>query len=105
MAKRTQTFTNGQVIYRVGANSDRAYEVLSGAVELLGDGDARVGIARAGDMFGEGGLIGGGTREATARAVGSVVLRAILRVAVPSSGRQGASSPKPHTRTYPWQQR
>lgn len=79
MAKRTQTFTNGQVIYRAGDVSDRAYEVLSGAVELLDDDDERVGIARTGDMFGEGGLIGGGTRESTARAVGNVVARAILR--------------------------
>lgn len=82
VAKRTQTFTNGQVIYRAGAVSDRAFEVLSGAVELLGDGpdgEARVGVARAGDMFGEGGLIGGGSRETTARAVGAVTVRAILR--------------------------
>ena len=82
MAKLKQTFTNGQVIYREGDVSDRAFEVLSGAVEMVSDGptgDTRVGVARAGEMFGESGLIEGGARENTARAVGAVVVRAILR--------------------------
>ncbi len=82
VAKLKQSFTNGQVIYHQGDVSDRAFEVLSGAIEMVSctDGaEARVGVARAGDMFGESGLIEGGLRENTARAVGNVVVRAILR--------------------------
>ena len=81
VAKREQTYNNGQIIFRKGDESDRAFEVISGAVELLaGDGkeEKRVGVARAGEMFGESGLIGGGERENTARAVGNVVARVIV---------------------------
>jgi tetratricopeptide (TPR) repeat protein len=91
---RKQRFTNGQVIYREGDDSDRAFEVLSGAVELLADGpegETRVGVARAGDMFGEQGLIAGGVRDQTARAVGQVMVRPILREngGVAGAGRGG----------------
>ena len=73
MAKLKQTFSNGQTIYHQGDVSDCAFEVLSGAVEMVeyGDrGEMRVGIARTGDMFGETGLIEGGRRENMARSVG-----------------------------------
>ncbi|MBT6093591.1 MAG: cyclic nucleotide-binding domain-containing protein [Rhodospirillaceae bacterium] len=92
MAKRKQSFTNGQVIYREGDDSDRAFEVLSGAVELLADGpegDTRVGVARTGEMFGEQGLIEGGVRDQTARAVGAVVVRSIVREATAGPTRGG----------------
>ncbi len=92
MAKRKQNYTNGQVIYREGDVSDRAFEVLSGAVELLVDGpegDTRVGVARTGEMFGEQGLIGGGVRDQTARAVGAVVVRAIVRETAGSAAMGG----------------
>jgi tetratricopeptide (TPR) repeat protein len=82
VAKRKHSYTNGQVIYREGDVSDRAFEVISGAVELVRDGpegDTRIGVARGGEMFGESGLIEGGYRESTARAVGAVVVRAIQR--------------------------
>ena len=35
MAKLKQTFTNGQTIYNQGDISDCAFEVLSGAVEMV----------------------------------------------------------------------
>ncbi len=82
MAKPKQIFTNGQVIYRQNEISDRAFEVLSGVVELLVDGDegeVQVGVARAGDMFGETGLIEGGPRKDTARAIGDALIRPIVR--------------------------
>ena len=82
MVKLKQTFTNGQTIYHQGDISDCAFEVLSGAVEMVeyGDrGEMRVGIARTGDMFGETGLIEGGPRENTARAVGDALVRSIVR--------------------------
>ena len=82
MAKRKHIYTNGQVIYREGDISDRAFEVISGAVELVSDGPegyTRIGVARAGEMFGESGLIEGGYRESVARAVGAGVVRAIKR--------------------------
>ena len=82
MAKLKQTFTNGETIYHQGDVSDCAFEVLSGVVEIVEDvdgGEVRVGIVRTGDMFGETGLIEGGPRENTARAVGDVLVRSIVR--------------------------
>jgi len=82
VAKLKQTFTNGQTIYHQGDISDCAFEVLSGAVEMVeyaDGGEMRVGIARTGDMFGETGLIEGGPRENTARAVGDALVRPIVR--------------------------
>ena len=82
MARRKQVYEDGEIIYREGEPADGAYEVLSGAVELLRDdgaGPASAGTFQAGQMFGEMGLVGGGTRESTARALGPVQVRLIQR--------------------------
>jgi len=82
VAKRKQAFEDGAFIYREGDPADGAYEVLGGAVELLRDdgaGPARAGLIQAGQMFGEMGLVGGGPRESSARAVGPVQVRIIQR--------------------------
>jgi len=82
LARRKQAYEDGDIIYRAGDSADGAYEVLGGAVELLrddGSGPARAGLIQAGQMFGEMGLVGGGARESTARAMGPVQVRIIQR--------------------------
>ncbi len=82
MTKRKQAFHNGDTIFREGAPSNRAYEIISGAVELSRqgkNGSIRVAMLDAGDLFGEMGLVEGGAQDSTARAVGSVMLNVIER--------------------------
>lgn len=82
MDQRKQAFEDGEIIYREDEPANGAYEVLHGAVELLrddGDGPASAGTFQAGQMFGEMGLVGGGARESTARALGPVQVRLIER--------------------------
>ncbi|MDD9876548.1 MAG: cyclic nucleotide-binding domain-containing protein [Magnetovibrio sp.] len=80
MARTTQTFDDGAFIYRQGDPSDCAFEVLVGEVELLADDgatEARTALIPPGQMFGEMGLVGGGPRDTSARAVGPVKVRII----------------------------
>ncbi len=80
MARRKQAYEDGEIIYREGEIADGAYEVLSGAVELFRDdgaGPAHADTFQAGQIFGEMGLIGGGKRGSTARALGPVQVRLI----------------------------
>jgi len=82
LARRKQVYEDGDIIYRAGDPADGAYEVLGGGVELLRDdgaGPVRAGLIQAGQMFGEMGLVGGGSRESTARALGVVQVRIIRR--------------------------
>ena len=75
MARRKQAYEDGEIIYREGEPADGAFEVLSGAVELVrdeGEGTVQAGTFQAGQLFGEMGLVGDVTRESTARALGSV---------------------------------
>ena len=82
MAPRKQASEDGEIIYREGEPANGAFEVLSGAVELVSDdgaGTVEAGTFQAGQMFGEMGLVGNVTRESTARALGPVQVRFINR--------------------------
>ncbi len=82
MTKRKQAFHNGDTIFREGAPSNRAYEIISGSVELSRqgtNGPNRLAMLEAGDLFGERGLVEGGAQDSTARAVGSVMVNVIER--------------------------
>jgi hypothetical protein len=82
VTKRKQAFHNGDTIFREGAPSNRAYEIISGAVELSRqgkNGPIRVAMLDAGDLFGEMGLVEGGAQNSTARAVGSIMVNVIER--------------------------
>src|SRR5699024_5497765 len=73
---------DGESIYRQGDESSWAFEVLDGAVELIKDGpDGLTVMARlkAGELFGELGILDNAPRTATARARGAVTVRAIPR--------------------------
>jgi CRP-like cAMP-binding protein len=76
-------FAAGDVIYRVGDQSDFAYVIKAGSVEILKreDGKERqVTVLGAGDIFGEMGVILDQRRSVTARALERVELRAISRI-------------------------
>jgi CRP-like cAMP-binding protein len=62
-------FAPGGVIYRAGDSGDCAYIIKRGRVELRQKGRS-VDVLCAGEIFGEMGLINGGTRMATAIAAG-----------------------------------
>ncbi|HET6468913.1 MAG TPA: cyclic nucleotide-binding domain-containing protein, partial [Geminicoccaceae bacterium] len=70
----------GQVIFREGDPSDRAYLVVSGRVEITKAGEEgalRIGVLKAGDLLGELGVLGDAPRSATARALEHTVVRAL----------------------------
>ena len=78
----TKSFKDGEVIYRQGDDSHWAFEILEGSVEHLKDGpDGLVVLARlkAGELFGELGILDNTPRAHTARARGAVTLKAIPR--------------------------
>jgi CRP-like cAMP-binding protein len=67
----TRTFRDGESIYRQGDESHWAFEVLEGSVELLKDGPEGVTVMarlKAGELFGELGIIDNAPRSASARA-------------------------------------
>ena len=78
----TKTYKDGEIIYRQGEDSRWAFEVLEGAVELIKDGpDGQVVMARlkAGELFGELGILDNAPRSNSARARGAVTAKAIPR--------------------------
>ena len=78
----TKSFKDGEVIYRQGDDSHWAFEILEGSVEHLKDGpEGLVVLARlkAGELFGELGILDNTPRAHTARARGAVTLKAIPR--------------------------
>ena len=78
----TKTFKDGAFIYLQGEDSHWAFEVLEGAVELIKEGaDGPVVIVRlkAGELFGEMGILDNAPRSTSARARGSVTVKAIPR--------------------------
>ena len=82
MKKTAQTFNDGEVIFREGESSDTAYEIVSGNVEIAktgDDGEMRLAVLKAGEMFGEMGVLDQGKRSASAKAVGPVSVNAISR--------------------------
>ena len=81
LPRRKEVYQDEEIIYHEGDPADGAYEVLTGSVELSRK-DNRGGNTenfQAGQMFGEMGLVGGGVRESTARAIGPVQVRLISR--------------------------
>lgn len=79
-----RSFAQGETIYREGDSADVAFIVASGRVELVrGTGaDARVvRTAQSGQVFGESGMVEGGVREDTARALGPVTVDVLDRKA------------------------
>lgn len=82
MAKSTDAYKDGDIIFREGETSDRAFEIITGQVEIAKTGrGGEVHLARLdpGEVFGEMGILDHGSRSATAKAVGSVRLRVINR--------------------------
>ena len=67
----TKSYKDGEIIYRQGDDSQWAFEVLEGTVELVKDGaDGPTVLQRlkAGELFGELGILDNTPRSATARA-------------------------------------
>jgi CRP-like cAMP-binding protein len=62
---RVQTFKQGQPIVVQGDEADGFYILLSGHLEVVVDGDRIVSELGEGDVFGEWGLLDGGTRQAS----------------------------------------
>lgn len=82
MRTTSQAFKDGETIYTAGDESDCAYEVLEGVVEVTADGPEGPtihGRYKAGQLFGEMGVLDAGPRSGTARARGNVTLKVIGR--------------------------
>ncbi|MBL8644353.1 MAG: cyclic nucleotide-binding domain-containing protein [Rhodospirillaceae bacterium] len=84
MKTATKTFKDGELIYARGDESRWAFELLEGSVEIIGqgndggdDGPKVLARLKAGEMFGEMGVIDASPRTNTARARGQVTVRAI----------------------------
>lgn len=78
----TKTYKDGEIIYRQGEDSHWAFEVLEGTVELVRDGPEGPTVMqrlKAGELFGELGILDNTPRAATARARGGVAVKAIPR--------------------------
>jgi len=78
----TKTYKDGELIYRQGDESSWAFEVLEGSVELVKDGPEGLTVMsrlKAGDLFGELGILDNTPRSTAARARGSLTVKAIPR--------------------------
>ena len=78
----SKTYTDGDFIYRQGEDSRWAFEVLEGSVELVKDGAEGASVIarlRAGELFGEMGVLDNAPRTTSARARGAVTVKAIPR--------------------------
>jgi len=78
----TKTYKDGETIYRQGDESQWAFEVLEGSVELIKDGPEGLTVMarlKAGELFGELGILDNTPRSTTARARGGVTVKAIPR--------------------------
>lgn len=83
----------GAEIIREGDYGDRLYLVLEGTVQIAVDGHAAATL-EPGDSFGEGELVDGAPRAATARALTPVTLAALDRADfLEATGTPGAGSP------------
>ncbi len=82
MSKFERRYKSGEIIFREGEPSTSAFIVTSGQVELVkraGSRMTRIAMFKAGDLFGEMGLIDRSLRDATARAVGIVTVDVIRK--------------------------
>ena len=77
-----RNFVTGEVIFREGDNSDVAYMIVSGKVEIFREASEKsreqLAILEAGQMFGEMGVLDHAPRSASARALTDTVLRPIM---------------------------
>lgn len=74
-------YQNGDVIFKEGEPSGSAYVIVKGAVDLTKNskhGAVLLAKLKAGELFGEMGVIDGSPRSATSRAVGSTTVKEIL---------------------------
>ena len=75
-------FAAGQQIFAEGDPSDVAYIITAGSVEILktaSSGEVLLAVLRAGDIFGEMGLVDEAPRSATARAAEPVIATVVER--------------------------
>lgn len=83
MRTETRQYEAGAVIFREGEDSDAAFMIESGRVELLKNGrggtPVQVGELSNGDLFGETGVLDNGPRNSAARALTDVIVRVIPR--------------------------
>lgn len=83
MRTETRQYEAGAVIFREGEDSDAAFMIESGRVELLKGGrggvQVQVGELANGDLFGETGVLDNGPRNVMARALTDVIVRVIPR--------------------------
>ena len=78
----TKTYKDGELIYRQGEDSQWAFEVLEGSVELVKNGPEGATVMarlKAGELFGELGILDNTPRSTAARARGAVTVKAIPR--------------------------
>jgi len=83
LSDEQRKYTDGEVVFREGQRSSKAFIVVSGRIELLKSSGAgapvRISILGPGEMFGEMGVVNRATRSVTARAAGETVLQEIER--------------------------
>lgn len=80
-----QTFQHGELIFREGEESDFAYLIESGNVEIFKrteKGTVLLSTMGAGELFGEMGLISDNPRSASAAADGPLIVKKISRQAI-----------------------
>ena len=70
-------FFNGDIIFHEGDIAHKAYIIESGRVEISTKDKGVLALLGIGQMFGEMGPMDGNPRNATARAIGEVMLREI----------------------------
>jgi len=95
LTRSKEIFADGDVIFREGETSDRAYEIFAGRVEILKDQGGKPvhqGYLGPGEMFGEMAVLDGGVHGATARAVGRTVVRSMDRNGLIDSMQQTPES-------------
>jgi len=95
LTRSKEIFADGDVIFREGERSDRAYEIFSGKVEILKDEGGKPvhqGYFGPGEMFGEMAVLDGGVHGATARAIGRTVVRSMDRNGLIDSMQQTPES-------------
>ena len=78
----SKNFKKDKIIFRQGSNSNCAFIIGSGSVEIVKDteeGEKVIGILKENEIFGEMGLIDGQPRSASARALEDSVMYIITR--------------------------
>ncbi len=77
-----EDYQDGEIIIKEGTSGDWVYVVQSGRVEIsktIGGKKCIVSMLEPGEVFGELGFLGGGTRTATARAIGEASIGIVDR--------------------------